>query len=73
MRAKFARGISWGAVKEELFLLMDAKLSGPREEYRRLMNDRGYLTKLLQEGGERARAKSVPFMQQIRKAVGIDE
>lgn len=73
MRAKYARGIGWGAVKEELFQTMDAHLTKPREEYKRLMGDRAYLTQLLRQGAERARAKSIPFMQQIRKAIGIDE
>lgn len=73
MRGKFAAGISWGAVKEELFHAMDAQLSGPREHYKKLMADKGYLESLLKQGAVRAREKSVPFMSQIRKAIGIDE
>ena len=72
MREKYAKGIGWGYVKEDLFQAMDATFKGPREEYKRLMNDRGYIDKLLREGALRAREKSVPFMKQIRTAMGID-
>lgn len=72
MRARFAAGVSWGAVKEELFLAMDGVLSGPRARYKELMADRSYIDKLLKEGATRAREKSVPFMKQIRTAMGID-
>jgi tryptophanyl-tRNA synthetase len=72
MRAKFAKGIGWGAVKEELFQAMDHVLAPRREEYKRLMADTSFVEGLLETGAERARAKSVPFMQQIRKAIGVD-
>jgi tryptophanyl-tRNA synthetase len=72
MRAKYAKGVGWGTVKEELFQVIDSKLKGPREEYKRLMADRGYIDKLLKDGAARARARSVPFLQRIRKAMGVD-
>lgn len=72
LRAKYAAGISWGAAKEELFKVMDASLSGPREKYKALMADKTQIDKLLVAGAERARAKSVPFLKQVRKAMGID-
>ncbi len=72
MRAKFTAGVGWGTVKEELFQVMDAKLSGPREEYKKLMADPGYIDGLLREGAKKARAKSIPYMQRVRKATGID-
>lgn len=73
LRTKYERGISWGAAKEELFQLLDHHLSGPRQEFARLMADRGYIEGLLKQGAERARQTSVPLMKKIRKAVGIDE
>jgi len=72
MRGKYAKGISWGVAKEELFSVMDEKLKGPREEYKRLMADRAHLDDLLKKGASRAREKSVPFLKQIRTAMGID-
>jgi tryptophanyl-tRNA synthetase len=72
MRQKFAAGISWGAAKEELFQAIDAQLSGPREKYKALMADRAQIDRLLKEGAERARARAVPFLKQIRQTIGID-
>lgn len=72
LRAKYAAGISWGAAKEELFTVMDQALSAPREKYKALMADTSQIDKLLKQGAEKARAKSIPFLKQIRKAMGID-
>jgi len=72
LRGKYAAGISWGAAKEELFLVMDAALKDKREKYKALMADTAQIDKLLKQGAEKARAKSVPFLKQIRKAMGID-
>jgi tryptophanyl-tRNA synthetase len=72
MRAKYAKGISWGAAKEELFGVIDESLKGPREKYKELMNDKSYMEDLLKKGAARAREKAVPFMKQIRKAMGVD-
>ncbi len=72
MREKYAKGISWGVAKEELFHAMDAYLQGPREKYKALMADRSQIDQLLKAGAERAREKSVPFLKTIRKAMGID-
>jgi tryptophanyl-tRNA synthetase len=71
MRAQYARGIGWGTAKEALFVAMDEALKGPREEYKRLMANRSEIDKLLRDGAERARAKSVPFMAKLREAMGI--
>jgi tryptophanyl-tRNA synthetase len=71
MRAKFTKGISWGAVKEELFQVMDAHLAPKREKYKQLMGDQAYIADLLKKGADRARAKAVPLMEKIRKEIGI--
>lgn len=72
LREKFARGISWGAAKEELFQVMEAALRDPRERYKALMQDRPYVDRLLKEGAERARAKSAAFIKELRQAIGIE-
>jgi tryptophanyl-tRNA synthetase len=72
MRSKYAKGIGWGAAKEELFNVMDESLKGPREKYKELMNNKPLLDDLLKKGAARAREKSVPFIKQIRKAIGVD-
>lgn len=72
MRAKYAKGISWGVAKEELYNVMEENLKAPREEYKRLMQDKVYLDDILKKGAARAREKAVPFMKQLRKAMGVD-
>jgi len=72
MREKFARGIGWGYVKEDLFQAMDAELSASREEYKKLINDRSYVEGLLKSGAERARQTSSANLQKVRQAIGID-
>jgi tryptophanyl-tRNA synthetase len=71
MRAKFAAGIGWGFVKQELFEVVNAQLVEPREKYSELMQNPAYVEKVLKEGAEKARAYSRPFLERIRKSVGI--
>ncbi len=72
MRARYAKGIAWGTAKEELFNVMDAALAQNREKYKSLMADKSQIDELLKKGAQRAREKSVPFIKQIRTAMGID-
>lgn len=72
LRAEYAKGISWGAAKEELFKVMDHVLMEPREKYKKLIADRSRLDQLLKEGAARAREKSIPFLKEIRRAIGMD-
>ncbi len=71
MQQKFAEGIGWGDAKQELFEYLDAHLSGPRDEYDRLIANPGHVESVLQSGGQRAREIAGPFMQKLRAAVGI--
>ncbi|MDH3976936.1 MAG: tryptophan--tRNA ligase [Gammaproteobacteria bacterium] len=71
MRGRFAEGIGWGDLKQELFEYLNAHLANARDEYNRLIADPAYIEGVLQQGAERARAISIPFMQQVRDAVGI--
>jgi hypothetical protein len=61
MRAKFAEGIGWGFVKQELFEVVNAQLAEPREKYAQLMQNPVYIEKVLKEGAAKARAYSRPF------------
>jgi tryptophanyl-tRNA synthetase len=72
MRAKYARGVGWGVVKEDLFNAMDAALKDKREKYKELIADPVYVESLLKSGAERARASASPFLKKIRQAIGID-
>ncbi len=71
MRQKFAEGIAWGQAKQELFELINEEIAEAREKYNALIEDTAFIEKKLQEGAEKARAVSVPFMNEIRKAIGM--
>ena len=71
MQQKYADGIGWGDAKQELFEYLDAQLSGPRDEYDRLIANPGHVESVLKAGGQRAREIAGPFMQKLRAAVGI--
>jgi len=71
MRARYAKGIGWGTVKEELFQVMDNELGPKREKFKQLMADPSYIEGLLKTGADRARAKAVPLLERIRKEIGI--
>jgi len=71
MRRRYEEGIAWGEVKRELFEFLDDKLTAPRERYNALLNDLGYVEKILHEGAEKARAYATPFLEKVRIASGI--
>ena len=72
MKEKYAKGIGWGYVKEDLFQLLDEQLREPRERYNALMADKAQIDRLLKEGAEKARAHSRDLLKKVRVAVGID-
>ncbi len=71
MQRRFAEGIGWGVLKEELYEYLDAQLSVPRAEYERLIAAPDHVEAVLRRGADRARARAVPFLAEIRRAVGI--
>lgn len=71
MAKRYAEGIAWGEMKQQLFEYLNAHLKEPRERYEALMSNRGEIEAALQRGGERARDYSRPFLQRLRAAVGI--
>ena len=71
LRARYANGIAWGEMKQFLFEYLNDHLAKPRENYQALMADPGYIEAVLKKGAENARGLSVPFLQEIREAVGI--
>ena len=71
MKQAFADGIGWGDAKQQCFELINAELVTARLAYEELISDPARIEKRLQEGAERAREITVPFMQQLRAAVGI--
>ena len=71
MRERYAAGIGWAEMKNELYECLDALLAPGRAEYERLLANPGDVEAELQRGAARARAISEPLMQDIRSAVGL--
>ncbi|MBF0467994.1 MAG: tryptophan--tRNA ligase [Desulfamplus sp.] len=72
MEKRYRNGIAWGVMKQELFEYLNEILKEPRDIYSRLIEAPGDLDAILKQGAMRAREYSVPFLEKIRKAVGID-
>lgn len=68
---RYAEGIGWGDMKQILFEYLNDHIKPAREEYDRLIADPAIVEVELQKGAARAREIAVPFIDQIRSAVGI--
>jgi tryptophanyl-tRNA synthetase len=71
MRERYAQGIGWGEMKQQLFEYLNDHLAVAREEYLRLMEAPDHVESILLAGAEKARRVSVPFLREIRERVGI--
>ena len=71
VKGKFADGIGWGDMKQELFEYINEHIKPARDEYDRLIADPGIVEEELQKGATRAREVSQPYIDQIRSAIGI--
>jgi len=71
MRERYANGIAWGEMKQELFEYLNDVLKAPRERYDALLQAPDHIEDQLRKGAEKAREYSIPFLQRIREAVGI--
>ncbi|MGB5624164.1 MAG: tryptophan--tRNA ligase [Woeseiaceae bacterium] len=67
----YADGIAWGAMKQKLFEYINDHIKPAREEYDRLIADPGVVEAELTKGADRAREVAVPYMAEIRNAIGI--
>lgn len=61
----------WGDAKRSLHELIETRLGGARSEYERLMADKPYVRKLLQEGAEKARTVAQGVLGRALDAAGI--
>ena len=71
MRERYAAGIGWAELKNELYEYLDALLAPGREVYDRLIANPGDVEAELKRGAGRAREISEPLMKDIRHAVGL--
>ena len=71
MEKRYKEGISWGEMKNILFEYLNEHLKSYRKDYQQHINDPVEVERELRKGAEKAREISVPFLDQIRSAVGI--
>ncbi|MCH7821437.1 MAG: tryptophan--tRNA ligase [Proteobacteria bacterium] len=71
IEARYADGIAWGEMKQLLFELINDHIQPAREKYERLISDPAIVEAELLQGAERARAVAIPYLAEIRDAVGI--
>ena len=64
-------GLAYGAMKEELFELLEVTFSDKRDRYNALMDNLDELDKILETGAEKARDIARPILTKVRKAVGV--
>ena len=64
-------GIAWGEMKQVLFEYINEHIKPARAEYQRYIDDPAEVERVLVKGAEKAREVSVPYLDQIRHAVGI--
>ena len=65
-------GLAYSQIKNELYELLEAEFSGARERYQQFMQDWDYLETVLLKGAEKARKLSIPKIDKVRAAIGID-
>lgn len=68
---RYREGIAWGTMKQELFEYINDILKEPRQRYEELMANPKDIEDILKKGAVRAREYSVPFLDKVRKSVGI--
>ncbi|MBU1343826.1 MAG: tryptophan--tRNA ligase [Proteobacteria bacterium] len=71
MADRYRQGISWGTMKQELFEYIDDILKEPRQRYVELIKNPSDIDAILKKGAIKAREFSVPFLEKIRKTIGI--
>ncbi|UXH45243.1 tryptophan--tRNA ligase [Rossellomorea vietnamensis] len=71
MRRRFQQGIGWGEAKKELFDVMNSFIEVPRSEYEDLLNNWDRLDAILLNGATKARKKTIPFMKEIKRKIGL--
>jgi tryptophanyl-tRNA synthetase len=72
LRARYqAGGMGWGQAKKDFFEILNERLRGPREEYKRYMADPASLQAILARGRDRARNEASAFLDKVRRIIGI--
>ena len=71
LQSQYDKGIAWGEAKTILFDRLNEFLKPYKNEYDRIIEDRGYVEQVLMDGANTAKEVSTPLIEKIRSAVGI--
>ena len=71
IRQRYTDGIGWGEMKQVLFEKINDEITPARERYEALLQAPEHIEQQLQQGAEKARDITRPFIRQLREAVGI--
>jgi len=71
LEKRYRNGIAWGEMKQELFEYINEILKDPRQIYSELIKNPGDIEQILEKGAIKAREFSAPFLEKIRKTIGI--
>ncbi len=70
-KAELEEGLGWGPAKERLNALIEGELAPMRERYDALVAHPDEVEDVLLAGARKARETAVPFMERLRRAVGL--
>ncbi|WP_295645015.1 tryptophan--tRNA ligase [uncultured Methylibium sp.] len=70
-RDELRAGLGWGEAKQKLTTLVEAEVAPMRARYAQLMSHPEQIEDALQAGASKARAVAKPFLEQLRRAVGL--
>ncbi|MDP1740544.1 tryptophan--tRNA ligase [Polaromonas sp.] len=71
LRKAYADGIGWGEAKQLLFERIDREVAPMRARYQALLQDPAKIESILLAGAEKARKLALPFIRDLRHAVGL--
>jgi tryptophanyl-tRNA synthetase len=70
-RADLRAGLAWGDAKKRLYDVIDREIAPQRARYEDLLRHPERIEELLQIGARKARAIAMPFLAELRHAVGL--
>lgn len=71
MKDAFAKGISYGEVKRELFAVMNRELTEPRLKYQELLYNKNIIDRLLAQGAEKVRPIAKEKLSEVNQRIGL--
>ncbi len=71
LEKRYQKGIGWGEAKECLFQKLESFFKDKKDLYEYYKNNYSEVDRILQEGKEKARSVTIPFLKEIKKLIGI--